>query len=190
MPAIRHSLKDRGSDLYETCPEAVHALLAIEKLPMWIWEPAAGRGAIVDVLRQAGHAVVATDLVDYGVPMQATGRDFLLEREAPHQCKCILTNPPFSLATDFVRVGLRLCPKVIMLLRLAFLESEGRSDILDGGQLARVHVFRNRLPMLHRDGWTGNKASSTMAFGWFVFDRDHKGPAKLNRISWRPLNAD
>ena len=51
-------------------------------------------------------------------------------------------------------------PRVVMLLRLAFLESKRRSGILDGGQLARVHVFRNRLPMMHRAGWAGPKASS------------------------------
>ena len=70
-----------------------------------------------------------------------------------------------------------------MLLRLAFLESERRSRILDTGTLARVHIFRRRLPMMHRDGWQGPKASSAMAFAWFIWDRAHTGPAILNRVS-------
>jgi hypothetical protein len=53
----RHPLAERGLDLYETPPVAVDALLRYEKLPHQIWEPAAGRGAIVRVLRDAGHAV-------------------------------------------------------------------------------------------------------------------------------------
>jgi hypothetical protein len=70
-----------------------------------------------------------------------------------------------------------------MLLRLAFLESERRSPILDGGQLARVYPFRNRLPMMHRAGWNGPRASSAIAFAWFCWDRDHRGPTELHRIS-------
>src|SRR5262249_2890580 len=94
------------------------------------------------------------------------------------------TNPTFKLANEFVRHALTLCPRVIMLLRLAFLESERRRGILDGGELARVHVFRNRLPMMHRAGWGGPRASSTTASGWFVWNREHEGPATLHRISW------
>jgi hypothetical protein len=43
----RHSLSERGLDLYETPAVAVEALLRVEKLPHRVWEPAAGRGAIV-----------------------------------------------------------------------------------------------------------------------------------------------
>lgn len=71
-----------------------------------------------------------------------------------------------------------------MLLRLAFMESERRSDILEKRGLARVHVFRKRLPMMHRAGWEGRKANSGMAFAWFVWDRSYAGPTELRRISW------
>ena len=94
----------------------------------------------------------------------------------------IVTNPPYGLAGEFVRHGLTICPRVCMLLRLAFLESERRSAILDNGWLARVHVFRKRLPMMHREGWTGPRASSAIAFAWFVWDREHEGPAQLDRF--------
>jgi hypothetical protein len=183
----RAPLRDRRNDLYETPPCATLALLRAEKLPKRIWEPACGRGAIVAVLRAHGHEFVASDLVDYGVPVTAPGYfgvDFLLERRAPEGTEAIVTNPPFSRGEEFVEHALELCPRVIMLLRLAFLESERRSCILDTGTLARVHVFRKRLPMMHRDGWRGPKASSAMAFAWFVWDRDHNGIPNLNRISW------
>ena len=71
-----------------------------------------------------------------------------------------------------------------MLLRLAFLESERRRPILEECGLARVHVFRRRLPRMHRDQWTGPKATSTTAYAWFVWNREHTGPATINRISW------
>ena len=179
----RAPLSHRGDDLYETPVEATLALLEVEPLPHSLWEPACGLGAMVRPLRAAGHRVIATDLVDYRSPDQdSTGRDFLSERAAPDGVQAIVTNPPFKIADGFVRHALNLCPRVVMLLRLAFLESERRSDILDGGQLARVYVFRNRLPMMHRAGWTGRKATNATAFAWFVWDRTHRGPPTLLRI--------
>lgn len=181
----RHSYAERGVDLYETPREAVDALLRVERLPYRIWEPACGPGAIARVLRAAGHVVTATDLVDYQSPdMDFAGRDFLMERSAPTDVECIVTNPPFKLAEEFVAHALELCPRVIMLLRLAFLESERRSRILDTGNLVRVLAFRKRLPMMHRAGWEGRKANSGMAFAWFIFMRDYHGPIELRRISW------
>lgn len=178
------ALSERGDDLYESPPEAVRALLAHESLPHVIWEPACGPGSIVRALRSAGHHVIATDLVDYGCDDSISRRDFLFEMKAPEGCDCIVTNPPFKNAQEFVQRARELVPKVVMLLRLAFLESERRRIILDNGDLARVYVFRNRLPMMHRDGWTGNKVSNPTPFAWFVWDRHHAGPTELRRISW------
>ena len=81
--------------------------------------------------------------------------------------------------------ALELCPLVIMLLRLAFMESERRTGILEGRGLARIHQFRKRLPMMHRGGWEGRKANSAMAFAWFVLGpRACRGPTSIDRISW------
>lgn len=180
----RHTLADRKDDLYETPDVAVEALLHAERLPHHIWEPACGPGRIVNILRRNGHTVWATDLVDYGCPVSESGIDFLMERQTRLDVEAIVTNPPFKLAGEFVARALELCPRVIMLMRLAFMESEKRCGILDNGQLARVHVFRKRLPMMHRAGWEGRKSNSGMAFAWFVWDRDHTGPTELHRISW------
>jgi hypothetical protein len=186
----RHALADRGNDLYETPAVAVEALLRVEKLPHHIWEPAAGRGAIVNVLRVAGHAVLASDLVDYGDPTHFSRRDFLLEHKLPDRVEAIVTNPPYKLAEEFVAHALDLdCPLVIMLLRHAFWESERRTDILERRGLARVHVFRRRLPRMHRDGWTGPRATSSIPFAWFVWNRSHTGPTTIDRLSWNPPRA-
>jgi hypothetical protein len=182
---IRHPEYVRGNDLYETPEVATLALLRAQPLPRTIWEPACGPGAIARVLRAAGHRVIATDLIDYRSPDQDhAGRDFLLERKLPEGADAILTNPPFSLAGEFVEHALQLCPRVVMLLRLTFLESTRRNAILDDGQLARVHVFRNRLPMMHRDGWTGNRVSNPTAFAWFVWERGFTSKPEIDRISW------
>jgi hypothetical protein len=178
MIALRRPLAERGDDLYETPPVATRALLQVEPLPHRLWEPAAGRGAIVDVLRAAGHQVIGSDLNDYGRPDFFARRDFLLERKVPDGCEAIVTKHALDLA-----------PRVVMLLRLMFLESERRTPILKGRGLARVHLFRRRLPMMHRDGWQGPRASNAIQFAWFVWDACHVGPTIINRISWQPAPA-
>jgi hypothetical protein len=179
----RHALSERGADLYSTPPCAVEALLRVEQLPHWIWEPAAGRGAIVNVLRDHGRATIASDIIDYGFPLHFVA-NFLATTKVPAGVECILTNPPFQIVNAFVAHALDLCPHVIMLARLAFLESERRSEILEHRGLTRVYVFRKRLPMMHRDGWTGPRASSAIPFAWFCWDRGYRGPTTIDRISW------
>jgi hypothetical protein len=158
--------------------------LKAEYLPKRIWEPAAGRGAIAAVLRDAGHTVYADDLMDYGVPRTAVvpGRDFFEMCSPPRGCDCIVTNPPYKTAAQFVRHAIVLVPKVCMLMRLVFLEGVGRDDVLS--KLTRVHVFRNRLPRMHRDGWDGPRTTSTIAFAWFVWERGSNGDVALRRITW------
>jgi hypothetical protein len=181
----RSPLRERGDDAYMTPPCATAALLRHVKLPHRLWECACGDGSgILDPLRAAGHEVIGSDLVDYGRPDCFWRRDFLLEWKAPDGCEAIVTNPPFKLARQFIEHALDLSPLVVMLLRLAFYESERRCAILEERGLARILCFRKRLPMMHRREWQGRKANSGMAFAWFVWDRSHAGPATIERISW------
>lgn len=190
MVCIRHALEDRGLDFYQTPPCATRALIKAERLPHGIWEPHCGYGAIVEVLLDAGHAVAATDVEMRGYPHQSHALDFLDTICTPPGVDGIVMNPPFAQAAIHVKHALTICPYVCALLRLTFLEAgtektdAGRARLfcLDRGHLARVHVFRARLPMMHREGWTGKKSTNTVAFAWFVFDGDHTGPTILYRI--------
>jgi hypothetical protein len=194
----RRPLSERGDDLYETPACAVEALLRVEKkIPHRIWEFCCGRNAIVNVLRAHGRDVFASDLVDYGDPTAHYRWDFLMERAPPPGYgECGLSNPPFKLAAQIVAHAIELdIPLIIVLLRATFLESgaTGRTKqaafrrfVLDEHPPARVHIFSRRLPMMHRAEWQGRKASSGMATGWFVWDRNHTGPTTVDRISWEP----
>lgn len=86
------------SDFYPTPPEATQALLDFLDLDekTVIWEPACGEGHMVDVLRANGMEVVATDI--------QTGTDFL-KYDLPKLVEFIITNPPFSLAEQFIRTA-------------------------------------------------------------------------------------
>jgi hypothetical protein len=179
----RHPLEERGNDCYETPAVAVEALLRVEPIPHRIWESAAGRGAIARVLRDHGHAVIASDIADYGFPLHFQ-RDFLAETAVPAGVEAIVTNPPYGIANEFVAHAIRLCPIVVMLLRWSFYESVRRSPILDEAGLRRMLLFSKRLPMMHRDGWQGPKASSAVPFAWFIWTRGYRGEPTTRRISW------
>jgi len=190
----------RGDDLYPTPRPLTRALLRVEDLPFALWEPAAGMGHMAAVLAEQ-HAVYASDLIDYGHRVEGSpsihgGFDFLSSKVEAVGMGAIVTNPPFSLAADFVRKGLTQVHKVCILGRLAFLEGKGRADIIDGN-LVRVYPFLRRPPMMHRwskgeDGiwreWAGKKSDSAIAYAWFVFERDKVKPTELTRITW--LDAD
>jgi hypothetical protein len=181
----RHPLRERGDDAYMTPPCATEALLRHVELPHRLWEIAVGDGTgILDVLRAHGHQVIGSDLVDYGRPDCFWRRDFLMEHKAPDGCEGIITNPPYKLVEQFVAHALELSPLVIMLLRLAFLESDRRTPILENAGLEDVLVFRLRLPMMHRRNWQGRKGNSGMGFAWYIWRRGYVGPIKLRRISW------
>src|SRR4029077_18666131 len=98
-------------------------------------------------------------------------------------CEAIVTNAPYKLANQFAEHALDIAPKVSRLLRLAFLESIRRTDVLEHRGLRAVHVFRRRLPMMHRDSWTGPPVSSAIALTLFCFDRDYRGATTIDRIS-------
>jgi len=106
-----------------------------------------------------------------------------MESTAPPLCRCIITNPPYRLAKQFIAHALRLVPEVAMLCRLAFLESTRPTRLLEECGLARVLVFRNRLPMMHRYGWTGPHNSSSTAFAWYIWQRGCNDVPRLERIS-------
>jgi hypothetical protein len=155
-------------DFYPIPPIAVESLLRVESFDGPIWEPACGDGAISKVLEAAGHKVISTDLHDrrFGMP----GIDLLMctKPYAPN----IVTNPPYSISTEFARQALTLCPagKVCLLMRLAWLEGIERKALFEETGLARAHVFSRRLPRMHRHGWTGPRSTSTIAFAWFVWE--------------------
>jgi hypothetical protein len=84
-----------------------------------------------------------------------------------------------------------------MLLPLTFISAGNKDDragrerrfALDGGSLARVLVFANRLPMMHRAGWEGKRASTQVVYAWFCWDAAHHGETIIKRISWEPIGG-
>jgi hypothetical protein len=170
-----HPLAARGLDQYPTPKIAIEALLEVEPelLRARIWEPCAGDGDVVRILKGKGIHVIASDIEQGDFALNFLG-DFLWQERAPNGCNVILTNAPFAQSAKIVRHALTLVPDVYLLQRLAFYESLGRVDLMEHSGLAAVYVFRKRLPRMHRKGWTGKKASSSIA-AWFHWRRGYDG---------------
>lgn len=171
-------------DFYHTPEIATEKLLEVEEFRSVIWEPACGSGGIGKVLQAEGHRVHATDLYPRGYGSKRP-QDFL-KTLPPPLVNSIVTNPPYSLAFEFVEHATdamrKRDGKVAMLLRLAWLEGKKRKALFKKTHLSRVYVFSSRLPRMHRPNWTGKKSSSMIAFAWFVWDytKRHRG----TQIKW------
>jgi hypothetical protein len=202
--------EERGRNFYETPIEATHALLVLERFEDEIWEPACGKGAISRVLIAAGYDVHQSDIVDRGtagldgviqnvVDFMQTKRtaadDGVIQMDFEGRPD-IVTNPPYGADLNaFVAHALRehRPRKMALLLNLNFVcgfDDPDRNFVMDEMRPARIHVFTRRLPMMHRDGWTGPEASSRMNTAWFVWEQPHERsdrPTVINRVDWQQL---
>lgn len=173
--------KRHAEDFYRTPPECTSALLAYESFSGPIWEPACGDGAISEVLKSAGHDVFSTDLIDRGYGFGEL--DFLAQGQTV--APTIVTNPPFKLADAFVlhSLSLGVC-KIAMLLRLTWLEGEARRrKLFQHYPPSRVWIFSRRPTLWNGDDPDARTTGGAIAYGWFIWDRDHVGPPTLGWIA-------
>lgn len=162
--ANRSSTNRSKSDFYPTPPECTQALVDFLGLlrEYVIWEPACGEGHISEVLKFNGYKVISTDLYDrgYGDGIE----DFLTS--AGKECDMIITNPPFSLAEDFIRKCLSLGKPFALLLKSQYWHSAKRRDLFFEHKPAWV------LPLTWRPDFEFGKrgGSPTMEAMWVVWD--------------------
>lgn len=171
--------RDKKRDFYPTPERATRALLKVEDFHSWIWECACGDGAISKVLREMGFSTLDTDLYDYG--FGRSGIDFLTSEEPYLRDYNIITNPPFILAEKFVIKAMSLkTRKFAFLAKLAFLEGQKRSKLLQSTPLKNVWVFEKRLTMT-RNG-EPQRSTGMIAFAWFVWEKDYSGRPMIGWI--------
>lgn len=182
-----HSLADRNLDAYFSPPEAAVALIAVELqyLPLSLWEPAAGNGALVKPLLDAGYVVHATDIADYGSPLVIPYIDYFYAERPPDTCG-IVTNPPYRLAAAFLECSLRYYEYIALLLRTNFLESVGRLELFRRRPPSRIWISSRRLPMMHRHNWNGPIAPSNTCHAWFVWTGGG-GPTTIGWFDWKEI---
>lgn len=126
LGARNYALNERETnDYYATEPKALELLLQEETFSKDIWECACGEGHLSKVLKNHGHKVFSTDLIDRGYGLG--GIDFLQWNSSYDGD--IITNPPYKYALEFVEKALEVITdghKVAMFLKLQFLEGKAR----------------------------------------------------------------
>lgn len=161
-----------AGDYYTTDPAAVEQFLRTYKLPNYgntIWECACGCGNISEVLRKQGYNVYSTDLYDRGYGY--SGIDFLQTAALPPRCNTIITNPPYSLADEFILHAMDILPlhgRYIALMNISYLAGQKRHDIIySNGYLRAVYVYSHRINCYRNNIPTGH--SSPVNYAWFEF---------------------
>lgn len=146
----RGRTEDRApSDAYPTPPWVLRRYLDQHKLRPGPWlEPAVGTGVLVQEAqdhpnRNPGTVWYGSDLNHNDAAAKLLGPrydgacDVRVHEGSVHTVGWpthyagILTNPPFLLAEEFLRVGLLIADEVVLLLPLKWLESRKRASLLD-----------------------------------------------------------
>ena len=173
--------KREENDFYATNPETLKLFL----YEFWkdnsfegdILEPACGQGHISETLKEMlpNFNITSTDLIDrYG-----EGGVNFLTHDYSKTFNTVITNPPFSLAKEFIEKGLEIADKyVIMLCKIQLLEGAKRKDMFLNTPLKYVYVHTTRQATWKEGKPTdskGKKWATTMCLAWFVWDKEYEG---------------
>jgi hypothetical protein len=162
---------------YPTPSWCVQRFLEMCELPHGFWlEPAVGDGAIVRAVNSIRSDIIWTtnDLKCWGEFTPDFTEDFIwmgcpeIQGQRPFRgWDVCITNPPFSLAMDFINVAFQMSQVVVMLLRLDWLGSAERRDWL--------HEHNPDLYILpDRPSFDGKGADSCF-YAWYVWGSGRGG---------------
>lgn len=145
----------KSNDFYPTPKSAILSIKNKLNLPIGNWlEPAYGDGAIVSCFPNMNWTTI-----DINGKAQITSS--YLDWKPDKHYDVIITNPPFSLAQEFVEKALIEGTHVVMLLKLSFLESQKR-EALHFLNPPSVFALTHRLK-------DENGKSDNAAYGWFYW---------------------
>ena len=154
--------KRKDSDFYETPYSITKHLLKNETFDGSILEPAVGNGAISRFI---------TNCISYD-------KEFNFFNEVNNYDN-IITNPPFSLAYEFILHAKKIAnKKIVMLLPLSYLHGKKRFDNIYNDKifpLSKIYVF-TRYPLLgEKLREDGKYNTGMMVYAWYVWDKEYKG---------------
>ena len=179
------------NDFYATDPKAVHKLLLKYSINgSEILEPCIGNGnianAIKDFYNNKGLNITGVDIIDRGY--QNTIVHDYLTWETDKKFDCIITNPPYSLAKEFVEKSMTLLNdgydeygypngQLIMFLKIQFLEGAKRKELFEKYPPKYIYVFRNRMATWNNGeplDPNGKRWATTMCHAWFIWEKGSK----------------
>lgn len=179
--ASNHSEAERQTQDYYATPDiATQFLCELETFSQNILEPSCGQGAISKCLERHGYTVESMDLIDRGYGVG--GVDFLQYNETVD--KDIVTNPPYSLAAEFVEHAMDIMTdghKAAFFLKLTFLEGEKRRALFKKYPPRKIYVSVSRIDCakngefkLDKDG-NQKHSGGAVCYAWFVFEKGFHG---------------
>lgn len=164
------------SDYYPTPEDCTITLVDYLNIPKGstIWEPACGQGHMSRALEQCGYRVISTDIEDYGCGYDV--EDFL--QSSGKECDWIITNPPFSLSSQFIEKAISLKKPFALLLKSQYWHSKNRMSLFNKHRPMYV------LPLTWRPDFEFGKrgGSPTMECIWTVW-----GENPSDSTVYRPL---
>ncbi len=173
------------NDYYATPPQDTKKFLNVFDITKFdnILEPSAGEGHLSEVIKQyikPSQNLTSRDLIDRGY---CETQDFL-DNENEDKYDLIITNPPFSLALEFIKKGLENANTVVMLAKIQLLEGKARSEEMQNlglkeiyGHTSRCNCWRNGEELNPK---TGKAWSGAMFLAWFVFEKGYEGKPEYN----------
>ena len=182
-------------DFYATDPKAVEKLLLKYSINgNKILEPCVGNGNIADTVKKFYKTeidITGVDIVDRGYPNTIV-QDFLTW-QTDEKFEAIITNPPYSLAIEFVEKGIKLLTdetedtcngQMAMFLKIQFLEGAKRKELFEKYPPKYIYVFRNRMATWNNGeplDPNGKRWATTMCHAWFIWG---KGSTTEPIIRW------
>jgi hypothetical protein len=165
----RDSLDDFPTPPWATralCHHILPSLIEAHWQDLTVWEPAANRGHMVAPLREYFGTVQASDVNDYGMGFEVL--DFLMPIPPATTPDLVITNPPFRLATQFVRRAMSVARLgCAVLVRGTWMESLERYELFREIPPSVIAQFAERVPMVK--GRLDRKASTATAYAWVIF---------------------
>lgn len=170
------------NDFYATDPLAVEMLINKYEFNKGSFlEPCVGNGNISDVVKEKLNPteMVGIDIVDRGCPNTIV--DDFLTYDFGRKFDNIITNPPYSMAKEFVEKGMELLNdngKMAMFLKIQFLEGVKRVEMFENYPPKYIYVFSKRMATWNNGQQfddKGKKWTTTMCHAWFIWEKGYQG---------------
>ena len=205
FPEMEEPVPDAGSDIAYTKPETCAGISKYIgdrwKIRGAIWEPCSGAGNWIDPLSLLAP-VVASELDPKALSVVRGRAQAWNALQGPPpgspEIGAVITNPPFSLATQFLKValGIPTCNLVALLIRQGWFAPVGKYEERRleycWGPIAKP---AEQVLLVPRVPFEGPERSGTgtdnIEYGMLIWERQrdggwfHRGPVAVWRLDWK-----